>query len=98
MALQFIRRGRRTRTRVVHCRRDAYDVLIDRTTQWGNPFRIGVDGSRVEVVSKFRAWLLKHPELIAAARIELKGKRLGCWCHPLLCHGDVWAEVLDGKA
>ena len=26
---------------------------------------------------------------------ELKGKRLGCFCHPQPCHGDVLAELAD---
>ncbi|XP_052078951.1 uncharacterized protein LOC127717247 [Mytilus californianus] len=25
---------------------------------------------------------------------ELRGKNLGCWCHPAPCHGDVLIELL----
>lgn len=45
------------KTRVVHCKKEPYDVLIDRTTKWGNPFRIGVHGDREEVIKKYREWL-----------------------------------------
>ena len=30
-------------------------VLIDRRTKWGNGFRIGPDGSREEVIARYRA-------------------------------------------
>ena len=36
--------------KVVHCKKEYYDVLIDRTTKWGNPFIIGRDGDRDGVV------------------------------------------------
>ena len=35
---------------VVHRKREPFDVLIDRTTPWGNHFRIGRDGTRAEVI------------------------------------------------
>jgi hypothetical protein len=36
------------RTRVVHCKRERYDVYIERGrgSRWGNPFVIGRDGDR----------------------------------------------------
>lgn len=30
--------------RVVHCKRDKFDVYIGRPGKWGNPFTIGKDG------------------------------------------------------
>ena len=35
-------------------------VRIDRATQWGNPFVIGRDGDRAEVIAKYRAWLWRE--------------------------------------
>jgi hypothetical protein len=85
-----------TKTRVVHCKKEPYDVLIDRTTKWGNPFRIGKDGNRKEVLKKYRTWLfLWQSNLIQDARRELKGKVLGCWCKPNACHGDILVEICD---
>ena len=65
----------------------------------GNPYAIGRDGDRAAVVARFRSHLARWPDLLAG-RAELRGKRLGCWCKPLACHGDVLAEVaeLDGAA
>jgi hypothetical protein len=82
-------------TTVVHCKRSSYDVYIGRPSKWGNPFRIGTDGDREEVMRKYVAWLLDHPEVVEEARRELKGKVLGCWCAPNLCHGHALAEFID---
>ena len=57
-------------------------------SKWANPFKIGLNGTRDEVIEKYRAWLLEQPELMAALP-ELRGKDLACWCAPKYCHGDV---------
>lgn len=44
-----------------------------------------------EVVDKYRKWL-NRPELVAAAKRELFGKDLVCFCAPKTCHGDVLLE------
>ena len=79
--------------KVVHCRRRNYDVYIGRPSKWGNPFHIGPDGTRKEVIAKYREWVLTQPHLMAALP-ELKGKILGCHCHPLECHGDVLVALV----
>jgi hypothetical protein len=81
-------------TKVVHCKRDRYDVYIGRPSKWGNLFAIGKDGSREEVVQKYREWVVKLPELMASLH-EIRGKTIACWCTPLPCHGDVLAELAD---
>lgn len=80
---------------VVHCRRASYDVYVGRPSKWGNPYQIGPDGTREQVIAKFRAYLDRNVVLKAQAHRELKGKVLGCWCHPLACHADVLAEVAN---
>ena len=71
-------------------------LLIDRRTRWGNPFRIGRDGTREEVIARYRADLWRR---IRAGGVrledlaELHGMRLACWCHPLPCHGHVLARA-----
>lgn len=64
-------------------------VYIGRNSKWGNPFIIGVDGNRQQVIEKYKLYLDEHPELKEAAKIELKGKNLACFCAPKSCHGDV---------
>ncbi len=73
---------------VVHCKRSSYDVYIGRPSKWGNPFEIGKDGTRDQVIQRYAEWILKQPTLMAALS-ELRGKVLGCWCAPKACHGDV---------
>ena len=81
-------------TRVVNKYREPFDVDITRSGQWwGNPFKIGRDGTREEVIAKFRAWLPKQPWRMAHLE-ELRGARLGCVCKPKPCHGDVYVEFL----
>ena len=74
--------------RVVHCKREPFDVYIGRPSKWGNPFVMGKDGRRDQVIEKYEAWLKTQPGLLAALP-ELRGKVLGCWCAPNACHGDV---------
>jgi len=81
---------------------EKYDVYIGRGSKWGNPYAIGFDGDRDEVIHKYkydfeRGFLKFSKDDV----LELKGKTLGCHCKPAACHGDVIAEYLnaldDGK-
>lgn len=81
--------------KVVHCKHDEFDVYIGRPGKFGNPFIIGKDGSRKEVVEKYAEWILTQPELLATIQTELKGKILGCWCSPKLCHGNILTEIAN---
>ena len=81
-------------TRVVNLKQEPCDVRICRPSKWGNPFIIGRDGSRMEVIAKYEIWIESQPALVAALP-ELRGKRLGCWCAPMPCHGDVLARLAE---
>lgn len=80
------------KTKVVN--QENYDVYIGRPSMWGNPFIIGKDGTREEVVEKYRAWVVQQDYLMERLH-TLKGKRLGCYCKPLACHGDVLVELVE---
>lgn len=84
------------KTRVVHCKREDYDIYIGRPSKWGNPFKIGEDGARQEVIRKYREYILSNDELLKDL-YELKGKTLGCWCKPSACHGDVLVDLIEGR-
>lgn len=81
------------KTTVVHCKRKPFDVYIGRPSKWGNPFVVGSGTTRSEAVRKYEAWIREKPELMAALP-ELRGKVLGCWCAPRLCHGHVLAKLV----
>lgn len=81
-------------TNVVHIRDKVHDVYIGRPSKWGNPYVIGRDGDRDEVIAKYERFILGNHELLSALS-ELKGKTLGCFCKPLACHGDVLVRLVD---
>jgi hypothetical protein len=89
-------------SKIVNMHQEPYDILIDRTTKWGNPFshREGTKAkykvsSRREAIQKYSEWVLTQPELMNSLH-ELKNKTLGCHCKPKACHGDILVKmVLD---
>ena len=81
---------------VVHCKKSTYDVYIGRPSKWGNPFTIGKDGTREEVIQKYEKYILDSPILLSQLH-ELKDKVLACWCSPQACHGDVLVKLINEK-
>jgi hypothetical protein len=49
------------------------------TSDLSNPFVLGRDGARDDVIAKYRAWIVRQPALMAALH-ELRCKDLVCWC------------------
>lgn len=83
-------------TTVVNLRVEPYDVFIGRPSLFGNPARPG--GRRGSAIEKYRTYFYERLSLDEAFKSEvwkLKGKRLGCFCKPLPCHGDIIAEYLE---
>lgn len=82
---------------------DQYEY-IGRGSYWGNPHSMHEVGeSREEVIRKYQ-YDFKYDKFInidPSKAHELTGKRLGCFCKPAPCHGDVLADFLnsfdDGK-
>lgn len=83
-------------TKVVNLRKEKYDVYIGRPSKWGNPFVSGRDGDRKEVIDKYRSYIMNNYELLNSLE-ELRGKKLGCFCKPLACHGDVLVDLLERR-
>ena len=90
-------------TTVVNRKRERYDIYIGRPTIWGNPYSHDPSskqakfkvGTRKEAVQKYEEWIRSKPDLMKLAKQELKGKILGCWCKPDLCHGDILAKIAE---
>jgi len=83
---------------VINLRYQFGDVYIGRGSTWGNPYRIGPDGSRKEVIEKYRDYILDrlmHEDELIEELLKLDGKRLACYCKPEPCHGDVLVEIID---
>mgnify|MGYP001597204917 CR=1 FL=1 len=95
-------KGGNMRTQVfsIRTRHDGGGVFIGRPSKWGNPFAIGRGDDRAAVIQKFREWVFapERTVLRAEARCELRGQDLYCYCAPLPCHGDVWAQIADSES
>jgi hypothetical protein len=75
-----------------------YDVYIGRGSDFGNPYVIGVDGDRDEVIKKYREYFYKRIDEDPSFKLrveELRGKTLACFCKPKSCHGDVIIDYLS---
>src|SRR5215472_17177995 len=74
-------------------------VDVARPSVLGNPFVIGKDGSREQVIEQYRVWLRAqyrqggevHRALrkLAHRYIEDGALTLVCWCAPKTCHAEV---------
>jgi len=80
-------------TTVVNIYDSEYDTLICRPSKWGNPFPIEGRLTRAKAIAAYEVHVRRSPKLIAALP-ELAGKRLGCHCAPLPCHGDTLVRLL----
>lgn len=77
-----------------------YDIYIGRYSKWtklkasiwANPYPVKKYG--VESLRLYEVHIRTSPELIKLLP-TLKGKRLGCWCKPAPCHGDVLIKLLE---
>lgn len=68
------------------------DVVIDRTTIYGNPYPVTRTRDREQAISLFGEYARKRIQNDPGFREGVKslhGKRLFCWCAPLACHGEV---------
>ena len=90
-------------TAAVNIYKEQFDVYIGRAGRgqdgyFGNPFRMGNGTSREDAVQKFQKYFAERIEKDSEFRrrvLALKGKRLGCFCKPKACHGDVIADWLN---
>jgi Domain of unknown function (DUF4326) len=71
-------------------------VYVGRPSKWGNRFVIGRDGSRADVIAKYRAWIVEQTDLMRSIG-ELRGRNLACWCAPQACHADVLIELANAS-
>ena len=77
---------------------------IGRPSPLGNPFEIGRDGGRDEVIERYQVWLLERlgysnpsSQMFVELFDELCDKNvliLTCWCKPKRCHGEVIRDFL----
>jgi hypothetical protein len=89
---------------------DVFIGRTDEKMHFGNPFTMKegsrgsvMVGSRAEAIENFELWLSgasfqdvepERREWILENLDQLRGKRLGCWCKPKACHGDVYVSMI----
>lgn len=90
-------------TTVVHCKKEPYDVYIGRPSKWGNPFSHKENSlaefklpTNEDAIKAYKEWIENGDgrHLLNDLK-ELKDKRLGCWCYPNPCHGDVLVALVN---
>jgi len=86
-----------SKTVVVNRHYKSYTVYIGRGTKFGNPYRIGPDGTRGDVIAKHKKDFYDNWELQEAVWNELRGEIIGCSCKPLPCHGDTYVEYIENR-
>ena len=76
---------------VVHCKKEPYDIYVGRPSKWGNPFRIGKDGTREEVIKKrnyalgvtmFKPYTNPHDKAIWGRWVEWTRKNFSLFLEP----------------
>jgi len=89
----------------VNNRKDtSYGIYVGRGSVLGNPFVIGKDGDRDEVIRKYRLWFwgkLREEEEVYREFLRICGIwekqrsiALLCYCFPLACHAQVIGSAL----
>lgn len=69
-----------------------------KSSLFSNPYKISKTESRKDVIKKYHKYLIKKiecGEITSEDLDSLRGKNLGCWCHPEMCHGNVLLEILE---
>ena len=65
---------------------------------FANPYKIGKDGTREETIQKYKQYIvdkLNNNKKLVSELLSLKGKKLGCWCYPELCHGNILLDLIE---
>lgn len=65
-----------------------------------NPFHLAKDATleqRAKCLEKYEQYVRDSPYLMGQLK-TLQGKRLGCWCKPLPCHGDILVKLIEEQS
>jgi hypothetical protein len=79
--------------KVVHCKKEPFTIYIGRPSVFGNPFVIGRDGTREDVISKYEIYARQSKEIMSEIERLPEDAILACWCSPKPCHGDILVKI-----
>lgn len=83
---------------VVNRHKEPFDIYIGRGSIWGNPHKMKNEAGRAYVIELYRRTLwkkIKAGEITIPMLLALDGKRLGCYCSPKRCHGEVIIKAIE---
>lgn len=87
--------------KVVHVSCEPFDKYVGRVnprfpegSKWQNPYVVGPDGTREEVMEKYKTYFFKQTDLLLALE-ELEDQVLGCWCKGKYfeCHAEFLRDM-----
>lgn len=78
------------RSGIVFINKERYPKL---SSKFANPFKIDKNNTREDVLKKYRKYIMKTLE--SDDLMKLENKKLGCWCKPENCHGDILLELIQ---
>ncbi|MHB1952477.1 MAG: DUF4326 domain-containing protein [Sulfobacillus sp.] len=61
-------------------------------SKWHNPYKLSQFPTREACLQAYEKHIRSRKDLLEALS-ELKGKKLGCFCHPQPCHGDILVKL-----
>ena len=86
---------------VVNIKDSEYDFYCGRGSIFGNPYILGRDGSREQVIERYKEWFefLLRSKFVKTQLFLMQGKRLGCHCkqkgREVACHVDIIADYIN---
>lgn len=81
-------------------------IYVARPSLFGNPFEIGKDGTRSEVIQKYEEYFVQRLEtdehfkidfLKLVSKAEKEDICLVCWCCPKSCHAEIIKKYIDSE-
>ena len=84
---------------VVNLRSSPYDVYIGRPSEFGNPYSVQTHGREgcIELYREHFSCRIENDLAFRTLVLDLAGKRLGCFCAPKACHGNVIADWVNSQ-
>ena len=68
------------------------------SSPFSNIYKVGKHGTREEVIQRYTKYIvdkLNNEPTLKHKLTKMKGKNLGCWCNPELCHGHILLKLID---
>jgi len=82
-------------------------IYIGRPSDYGNPYAskhsniaLKKVNSKTDALILFEEYINKHPELVDQLIKEMRESlthKLGCWCKPSRCHGDILVQKIKER-